>query len=110
MEATVREVTCRFNRAKLRVRGLYRVTMTMISSAMMCNIRRITQYLCAQKLQNETENQAIATKMRQNDDNMAKMLSDLTYLLFIHVIWTIHKMMPKPFRYQIWQESSLYRG
>ena len=110
VEATVREVTCRFNRAKLRVRGLYRVTMTMISSAMMCNIRRITQYLCAQKLQNETENQAIATKMRQNDDNMAKMLSDLTYLLFIHVIWTIHKMMPKPFRYQIWQESSLYRG
>jgi len=41
---TVRELTCRIRRSKLRARGLYRVSMTMVASDAMCNLRRIWRY------------------------------------------------------------------
>ena len=41
VESTVREVSCRWNNAKLRVRGLIRVSMTVIAAAAMVNARRI---------------------------------------------------------------------
>ncbi|MCP5101686.1 MAG: hypothetical protein GY943_39595 [Chloroflexi bacterium] len=44
VEATVRELTCRFGNAKLRVRGRWRVSMTMLASAAMCNARRIWRF------------------------------------------------------------------
>ena len=44
IEATVRELTCRLQRPKLRVRGLHRVSMTLIASAAMCNLRRIWRH------------------------------------------------------------------
>lgn len=44
VEATVRELTCRFPNAKLRVRGRCRVAMTMVASAAMCNARRIWRH------------------------------------------------------------------
>jgi len=44
VEATVRELTCRFGNAKLRVRGRWRVSMTMLAAAAMCNARRIWRF------------------------------------------------------------------
>jgi hypothetical protein len=44
VEATVREVSCRFPDSKLRVRGQCRVAMTMVASAAMCNARRIWRF------------------------------------------------------------------
>lgn len=44
VEATVREVSCRFHNAKLRVRGHCRVSMTLLASAAMCNARRIWRF------------------------------------------------------------------
>jgi hypothetical protein len=44
VEATVREVSCRFPNSKLRVRGQCRVAMTMVASAAMCNARRIWRF------------------------------------------------------------------
>ena len=53
VEATVRELTCRFNNAKLRVRGHYRVAMTMLASAAMCNARRIWRFQQSQLTDND---------------------------------------------------------
>ncbi len=44
VEATVREVTCRFPQAKVRVRGHCRVSMTMVGAAAMSNARRIWRF------------------------------------------------------------------
>ena len=41
VESTIRELSCRWNQAKLRVRGLIRVSMTVIAAAAMVNVRRI---------------------------------------------------------------------
>ncbi len=44
VEATVREVTCRFPNAQVRVRGHCRVSMTMVATAAMSNARRIWRF------------------------------------------------------------------
>jgi len=49
VEATVREISCRLGHGRLRVRGKFRVSMTMIASAAMANARRIWRYQQADK-------------------------------------------------------------
>ena len=49
VEATVREISCRLEHGRLRVRGKFRVGMTMIASAAMANARRIWRYQQAEK-------------------------------------------------------------
>ncbi|MCK5919616.1 MAG: transposase, partial [Methylococcales bacterium] len=44
VEATVRELTCRLDSGRLRVRGQWRVSMTLLASAAMCNARRIWRF------------------------------------------------------------------
>lgn len=51
VEATVREISCRFNNAQLRVRGQSRVSMTLIAAAAMANARRIWRYQQAQRVE-----------------------------------------------------------
>lgn len=41
VESTIHELCCRFKNGKLRVRGLYRVAMTVVAAAAMVNARRI---------------------------------------------------------------------
>jgi len=48
VEASVREISCRLGHGKLRVRGKFRVGMTMLASAAMTNARRIWRYQQAQ--------------------------------------------------------------
>lgn len=48
VEASVREISCRLEHGKLRVRGKFRVGMTMLASAAMTNARRIWRYQQAQ--------------------------------------------------------------
>lgn len=63
IEATVREISCRFPNAKLRVRGHCRVSMTMIAAAAMCNARRIWRFnrLQASNQSNENRNSLVGT-------------------------------------------------
>ncbi len=49
VEATVREISCRLEHGRLRVRGKFRVSMTMTASAAMANARRIWRYQVAEK-------------------------------------------------------------
>ena len=49
VEATVREISCRLGHGRLRVRGKFRIGMTMIASAAMANARRIWRYQQAGK-------------------------------------------------------------
>ncbi len=49
VEATVREISCRLEHGRLRVRGKFRVSMTMMASAVMANARRIWRYQVAKK-------------------------------------------------------------
>ena len=53
VEATVREISCRLGHGRLRVRGKFRVGMTMIASAAMANARRIWRYQQAGKMVSE---------------------------------------------------------
>ena len=48
VEATMHEVTCRLAHGRLRVRGLCRVSMTMVASAAMTNARRLWRFNRAQ--------------------------------------------------------------
>ncbi len=48
VEASVREISCRLGHGKLRVRGKFRVGITMLASAAMTNARRIWRYQQAQ--------------------------------------------------------------
>lgn len=49
VEATVHEISCRLGHGRLRVRGKFRVGMTMVASAAMANVRRIWRYQQVQK-------------------------------------------------------------
>jgi hypothetical protein len=64
VEATVRELTCRFGNAKLRVRGRWRVSMTMLASAAMCNARRIWRFQQSQLAANNAQTTALASQSR----------------------------------------------
>lgn len=55
VEATVREVSCRFPNSKLRVRGQCRVAMTMVASAAMCNARRIWRFKQRVQVENRAD-------------------------------------------------------
>jgi hypothetical protein len=55
VEATVRAVKCRFRNGKLPVRGKPRVSMMMIGSAAMNNVRQIHRYLVDQKRPSKEE-------------------------------------------------------
>lgn len=50
VEATVREISGRLGHGRLRVRGKFRVGMTMVASAAMANARRIWRYQQAKKM------------------------------------------------------------
>lgn len=50
VEATVREISCRLGHGRLRVRGKFRVGMTMVASAAMANARRIWRYQQAERV------------------------------------------------------------
>jgi hypothetical protein len=56
VEATVRELTCRFDNATLWVRGQCRMAMSLLASATMCNARRIWRFTLANDTDNGTEN------------------------------------------------------
>jgi hypothetical protein len=62
VEATVRELTCRFGNAKLRVRGRCRVSMTMLASAAMCNARRIWRFKQAQLAAKNAQTTALSSQ------------------------------------------------
>jgi len=62
IEATVRELTCRFGNAKLR--GRWRVSMTMLASAAMCNARRIWRFQQSQLAANNAHTTASASQRR----------------------------------------------
>jgi len=64
VEATVRELTCRFGNAKLRVRGRWRVSMTMLASAAMCNARRIWRFQQSQLAANNAQATALESQKR----------------------------------------------
>ncbi len=49
VEATMHEISCRLEHGRLRVRGKFRVGMTMIASAAMANARRIWRYQAVEK-------------------------------------------------------------
>ena len=49
VEATMHEISCRLEHGRLRVRGKFRVGMTMTASAAMANARRIWRYQAAEK-------------------------------------------------------------
>jgi hypothetical protein len=59
VEATVRELACRFGNAKLRVRGHCRVSITMLASAAMCNARRIWRFQKSQLAANNPQATAL---------------------------------------------------
>ena len=59
VEATVREISCRLESGNLRVRGKFRVEMTMLASAAMTNARRIWRY---QQAQETTRRKQLATQ------------------------------------------------
>ena len=50
VEATMHEISCRLEHGRLRVRGKFRVGMTMTASAAMANARRIWRYQAAEKM------------------------------------------------------------
>ena len=50
VEATMHEISCRLEHGHLRVRGKFRVGMTMLASAAMANARRIWRYKVAEKI------------------------------------------------------------
>ena len=64
VEATVRELTCRFGNAKLRVRGRWRVSMTMLASAAMCNARRIWRFQRSQLAAKNIQETALSSQSR----------------------------------------------
>ena len=55
VEATMREVKHQFGNGKVPVRGKPRVSMLMLASAMMCNVRRIHRYQRSQEETIDTE-------------------------------------------------------
>ncbi len=62
VEATVREVTCRFPNSTLRVRGHCRVAMTMVASALMCNALRIWHFNQRKQAKNPTTRLGVTHK------------------------------------------------
>ncbi len=69
VEATVHEITCRLEHGKLRVRGKFRVEMTMIASVAMANGRRIWRYQQEQKI---AERKQLSVQNEQNRGVFAK--------------------------------------
>lgn len=65
VEATVREISCRLGHGRLRVRGKFRVGMTMIASAAMANARRIWRY---QKAEKKAAEGLLSTKNKKTMD------------------------------------------
>ena len=49
VEATVHEISCRLEHGRLRVRGKFRIGITMVASAAMANVRRIWRYQQAER-------------------------------------------------------------
>ncbi len=64
VEATVRELTCRFGNAKLRVRGRWRVSMTLLAAAAMCNARRIWRFKQTQLAAKNAQATALSSQSR----------------------------------------------
>lgn len=62
IEATVRSIKHPFANAKLSVRGQIRVSMTMVASAAMTNVRRICRYQQAKMRRMTLENEKIAAE------------------------------------------------
>jgi len=71
VEATMREVSCRLEHGQLRVRGKFRVGMTLLAAAAMTNIRRIWRYqqAKARDLRKQSALQAQGLAAIQNADN-----------------------------------------
>ena len=80
IEATVRSVKHPFRQGKLPVRGRIRVSMMLVASAAMTNVRRIWRYYFTKK----------ATEMTQKAENTAQD-SDLRRVFFARfVYWVSH--------------------
>lgn len=72
VEATVREISCRLEHGRLRVRGKFRVGMTMVASAAMANARRIWRYQQAERI---VEQRQLGDKNEHNAGGFMKMAS-----------------------------------
>jgi len=81
VEATVREISCRLGHGRLRVRGKFRVEMTMIASAAMANGRRIWRYQQAQKI---AERKQLSV---QNEQNRGVFVKTTSLLHLTKRIW-----------------------
>ncbi len=71
VEATVREISCRLEHGKLRVRGKFRVGMTMLASAAMTNARRIWRYQQAQARDSRKQLAMQARELAGQNENNA---------------------------------------
>lgn len=92
VEATVRSLKHPFGNGKLPVRGKRRVSMMMIASAAMTNVRRIWRY---QMVENALKNSLIAGK------SALKRACDGILNMFPHFFASIFTLFEVPFFYQI---------
>ena len=70
VEATVRQISCRLQHGHLRVRGHNRVSMVMLASATMANLRRIWRHLTdTAPIENEANDTSNIEKQSQNGKN-----------------------------------------
>ncbi len=94
VEATVREISCRLGNGNLRVRGKFRVEMTMLASAAMANARRIWRYQQAQEtttrkqLTAQNGEQPCPSVKKHSGQNITDMIKS-TVLHFERQIFTI---------------------
>lgn len=80
VEATMRSIKHPFPAGKLPVRGIFRVTCLLVSSAAMINIRRIQQFLESKWMD---QNQLESTENKQNSTQ--KMVGDYFFRFFSRV-------------------------
>jgi hypothetical protein len=91
VEATVRSIKHPFANAKLSVRGRIRVSMTMVASAAMTNVRRISRYQQAKMTKMSLENEKITA------ENRAKPSDTLPFFAFLRPFF---RWLTTPAHYQ----------
>ncbi|VAW30408.1 Transposase [hydrothermal vent metagenome] len=91
VEATVRELTCRFGNAKLRVRGCWRVSMTMLASAAMCNARRIWRFKQSQLAAKNIQETTLSSQSRHLSSSI---LAGTQFWVIILPIWRYFAPVP----------------
>lgn len=90
IEGTVREVKHPFPAGKLPVRGLFRMTCLMVTSAAMTNVRRIHHYWEAQR------KQARQKMAAEQGPNAAPQEQDLSFSSFLKALLTSRRAVTAP--------------